>query len=169
MDHNISNFEKVYKAYAGRIRNIIFRMNGEDELDDLIQNTFIKIYQNLEKFKGESSIETWIYRIAVNTVKDYKKARSRKNWLSLFQPGYEVEIEVKDRTDRKIEVKEAYKLIRDKLSLKHQEVIILYSFEDLDISKISKILKIPEGTVKSRLHKAHNVLKRHIELEDYDE
>lgn len=169
MEYNISDFEKVYEAYSGRVRNIIFRMNGEDELDDLIQNTFIKIYQNLEKFKGESSIETWIYRIAVNTVKDYKKARSRKSWLSLFQPDHEVEVMIEDYTDKKIEIKEAYKLIRDKLSLKHQEVIVLYSFEDLDVSKISKILKIPEGTVKSRLHKVHNVLKRHVELEDYDE
>ncbi len=166
---DISQFEDIYESYQGQVRNIIFRMNGEDEIDDLVQNTFIKIYQNLEGFKSESSLKTWIYRIAINTVKDHKKARSRKNWLNLFQPGHEIDVEVNDQFDQKISLKEASKLIREKLSIKHQEVIILYSFEDLDIAAISKVLKIPEGTVKSRLFKAHKVLKKFVELEDYDE
>jgi RNA polymerase sigma-70 factor (ECF subfamily) len=141
-------------------------MNGEDEIDDLVQNTFIKVYQNLEEFKAESSLKTWLYRITINTVKDHKKARSRKNWLNLFQSGEEVDIKVNGHFDQKISIAEASVLIREKLSLKHQEVIILYSFEDLDIAAISEVLKIPIGTVKSRLFKAHKVLKQYVDLED---
>lgn len=165
---DISSFERIYEDYSSLVRSIIFRMNGEDEIDDLVQNTFIKIYEHLDSFKSQSSIKTWIYRITVNTVKDHIKARSRKGWLRLFEPGSEVPIKTYDQVDKKISIQEASKLIREKLPLKHQEVIVLYSFDDLDIATISKILKIPQGTVKSRLFKAHKVLKKYVELEDYD-
>lgn len=152
-------FNKLYEEYASLVRSIVFRMHGEDEIDDLVQNIFIKIYMNYESFKGDAKPKTWIYRIAVNTIKDHWRAKKRKSWLSLFTKDTKKEVEVEDEKDTKLEVKDALKLINELLSEKLKEVIVLYSFEDLNINEISEILKIPAGTVKSRLHKAHKILK----------
>lgn len=169
MQLKAEDFHLFYNEHCLLVRNIVYRLNGDDDIDDLVQSIFVKIYFHLDTFKGEAHIKTWIYRVSVNTVKDYWKVKSRKNWLSFFRNTELPEEGKSENYEKKLELSEVYSFIQRKLSPKLREVLILYSFEELNPKEIASILKIPEGTVKSRLHKAQSLLKKYRLLkEDYE-
>ena len=73
------SFRALYEKYQGIVRSVIFRIAGPQELDDLVQETFIRVWQSLSKFRGRSSLKTWVYRIATNLAYDYcRKNKKRK-------------------------------------------------------------------------------------------
>jgi RNA polymerase sigma-70 factor (ECF subfamily) len=70
--------EQVYRETAGFVRSAVYLMGGEQDLDDIVQETFVKVWKNLSRFEGRSSIRTWVYRIAVNTARQHWRGRSRR-------------------------------------------------------------------------------------------
>lgn len=169
-----AHFQKVYQEYQSLVRAVLFRACGEKDLDDLVQETFIKIFQGLKGFKGESNMKTWIYQIAINTARDYQRSQMRRRWLSFFGSTQENEsnkISPKEESvsnegdtynktsdSDKFEAKHDIEKLLQVLSPKLRETIILFSIDELSIEEISRILEIPEGTVKSRLSLAKQEL-----------
>lgn len=132
---------------------------------DMVQNTFIKCYENLESFRFESSIKTWLYRITINQCKDYlrswhfRKVQARnflESTIRSFFPSAE------DKMIKNTEQEEMKSLIFS-LPKNYREVIFLYYYKSLSINEIAELTQLNSNTVKSRLRRARQRLKILIE------
>lgn len=164
-------FDKLVSQYEKVVYRICHRFfNNENDALDASQEVFIKIYRNIEKFEGKSSLKTWIYRIASNTcITMSEKNKKEKNgllqnlvdwWNNFSQPTPE------DLTISSIERNLTQNVVRENIT-KIPEVyripVILKDIEGLPMEKISEILEIPVGTVKSRLNRGRRILHDKLE------
>ncbi len=142
-------FQTLYGQHASLVRAVLYNICGGEHLDDLVQETFIKIWKGLPGFKEDSNIKTWIYRIATNTALDWcrKNASVKTEYQLPDIPGGEGGEAVAIHADI---VKKC--LLR--LSAEQRAVVTLCIFEELTIKEAAESLRLPEGTVKSRLHYA---------------
>ncbi|MCF0149320.1 MAG: sigma-70 family RNA polymerase sigma factor [Clostridium sp.] len=127
--------------------------------EDAFQEVFIKVFNKLGSFKGESSEKTWIIRITINVCKDMMRSSWIKRVLltdKLKDKNVNIGIE-----SRIIKIEENKILFEEVMALsnKFKEVIILYYYHNCNTTEISKILNVAEGTVRSRLHRAREILK----------
>lgn len=160
---DIKAFEELIKAYEGKIYNMcLYTLHNKEDALDVTQEVFIKVYRSIGKFKGQSKLSTWIYRIAYNTCLDCLK--KRKEELS-----YEEAILVKEKEVGGVEgIIEARELIQDikgcimKLGDEFRTIILLRDIQGLSYREISEILNIQVGTVKSRLSRAREALKMEL-------
>lgn len=141
-------------------------LSDPDNIDDVVQDVFIKTYQNIRSFDSSKKFSSWIYRIAHNTYINALKKHSRGP-LYLFEFDTILSHTIVDNPiTREKEQKEMKELI-DKglqnLSPNYREVLVLYYLEELDYKEISDILRIPMGTVGVRLKRAKEELKRILE------
>lgn len=156
-------FNMLVEEYQQKIINISFAMLSDyEEACDAAQETFVKVYRNIGKFRGDSSLSTWIYRIAKNTCNDFLRKRKEK-FLSIDDE--DAKIQVKDDSyspEKKTEKKELGKLLEKaiaELDENSRTVLVLYEFENMSYDEIAKILDLPPGTVKSRLNRAREKLR----------
>jgi RNA polymerase sigma-70 factor (ECF subfamily) len=163
---DVSAFEVVVLKYQNRIYNLCRHMLGNaQDAEDAAQDSFIKAYRNLRNFTPDSSLYTWLYRIAVNTCLDYKK---RPFFESLFKSSDEGEefiaLDLPDelspeRLYESKQIGQALQMALKKLSPKLRTVIILKEMEGLSYEEISQVMDISMGTVKSRISRARDELK----------
>lgn len=154
-----SLFEGLVEDYMERIYNLCYYMTGEPEAArDLTQESFLRAYKALDKFRGESSYYTWLYKIALNRCRTYLKKRSREHNVSLddlqdagWDPAY-------DPPDNMLEIMSVRKAFAS-LDSEHREILLLFYFGELKYEEIAEALDIPMGTVKSRLSRAKSALK----------
>ena len=155
-------FGELVEKYQERLYGSIVRLFGVRDAEDVVQETFLKAFKKLDKFRGTSEFYSWIYRIGYNTAVDHYKLRMRTTSLDDFEentgthipgnePGPDKELEKKDR-GRQLQIALAA------LSQEHRTVIILREIESLSYDAIADLLSIPEGTVRSRLHRARACL-----------
>lgn len=166
---DIVAFDLLMNKYEKKIYNYCYRMlNNFEEAKDLTQEIFVKVFKNIEKFRGESSFYTWLYRIAHNLAIDFIRKRSRENVVSNDQVIYEDGPATRDFIDMNLnpemlaadkERKELVIYAINKLLPEYKEVIVLRDIQGLSVEETAKILKCAEGTVKSRLHRARFALK----------
>jgi RNA polymerase sigma-70 factor (ECF subfamily) len=157
---------KVAALAVGMLRN------REDALD-IVQDTFTKAYQSLDKFKGDSSFYTWVYRIGVNLCIDHQRRESR-----YVQPNPDMDDagdEVAPRTPEELERDEPFERAQsaeigtrlaeaiDELTPEHRAVILLREVDGLSYEEISQVLECPKGTVMSRLHYARRQLQARLQ------
>lgn len=158
-----SDFELIYNDYHKLVRSIIFRSLGSTEIDELTQVTFMKVFEKYDSLKEKDKLKSWICSITVNLIRDHIRKKSSVSWLSFFKvEDYEV-VDEKENLEALFELNDVVTEI-NKLSRSLKEVIVLYSFDELKLSEIAHILKIPLGTVKSRLHEARVLLKEQIKI-----
>lgn len=165
-------FNILVKRYEKKVFNILYLQLGPiNDLEDLAQEVFLRIFKNINKFRGEAQFSTWIYRIVLNLSYDYK--RKNKNIFSLNENIDEESQEVfeniipttEDDPEKTLERMELRMRIRKaikSLSKEYQEVLILREFEGLSYEEIAKILNCPMGTVESRLFRARDELRKKL-------
>lgn len=156
-DELILEFKEVYNQNKDYIRNVVFGMVRNESVDDLVQETFYKAWRSFHKFRNGSSHRTWLYRIAMNSVYDY--LRSNKNYVELC------DIELPDTNQSVSENAMLSNIIDCGIRLmgpKHREVFMLYYHMGHSISEIAKLLKVSEGTVKSRLYYARDSFTHYL-------
>jgi RNA polymerase sigma-70 factor, ECF subfamily len=148
-------FEKIVKKNTPRIYSMIYNMTNDYEIaKELTQEVFMNAWRGFGSFRGDSSVYTWLYRIALNTVFKYRRKQAReKNKISIddiknLASENNPEKYVVEKSDRRLIKNLIYKLPR-----KYQEVLLLKYYEDCDYSTIARTLEIPIGTVRSRLHR----------------
>ncbi len=156
-----------YKRMVHRLA-IQITKNHEDA-NDVMQETFIKVYQSIHTFRQEAAFETWVYRIAVNEALNFVKRRERRRESSLEtieESEYNTEVRRKAEIENNPEIQAEQAELRhwvtkavNSLSLKHRIVVILHELEGLTHAEIASILNCSEGTVRSRLHYARKQLK----------
>ncbi|MDD2353776.1 MAG: RNA polymerase sigma factor [Patescibacteria group bacterium] len=159
------DFFYIVEKYKKKLRLYIKRMINvrEEEVDDILQNVFIKVYLNLNDFDNKLSFSSWIYRIAHNEIIDnYRRFKARPQILDIdIRESNFKELRFDDDVLDKIIQEEKIEKINQAISslnLKYQEVIILKFVEERDYKEIADIIKKPLGTVASRLNKAKKEL-----------
>lgn len=168
-----SAFEELVKKYEKKIYNLAFRLTGNpDEAGDVLQETFLKTYHSLNRFKKEANFSTWLYRIALNIVLMKKRKEKGKVFESidtpLFTPEGEMIKEIPDwsnNPEAEIENKEVKNILNNALASLPEEyraVLILRDIQRLSNKEVSEILKISIPAVKSRLHRARLFLRSEV-------
>lgn len=154
------DFNSIYKKYKDAVYNYVFwRVYNEEDAIDITQEVFVKVFKGLESFKGKSSIKTWVFAIAHNTLINYLK---RKNFKEEDIENYFLSVEpLKDIQTKTLVLKAIEKLSND-----HREVIKLYYFDGFSYKEISELCGISIGTVKSRLNRGKEILREILE-KDY--
>ena len=173
---DLEAYDDLIRRYQERIYATIYHMTANHEdANDLAQDTFIKGYQAIGSFKGDSSFYTWIYRIAINKTINFLKQRKNKPHLSLNDLDVNAEHDpdmialVSDRTPRRdlalSELQERLNNAMQKLSEIHRLVVTLHDVQGLSHEEIGKIMDCNVGTVRSRLFYARQQLQAY--LSDY--
>lgn len=172
----LSAYDELVRRYQERIYATIYHMTGNHEdAGDLAQETFLKGFQAIKSFKGDSSFYTWLYRIAVNKTINHLKQRRNKTHLSLNDIDFHAENDpdfvalVSERTPRRdldlTELQERLNGAMMKLSPKHRLVVTLHDVQGMSHEEIGKIMDCNVGTVRSRLFYARQQLQAY--LSDY--
>lgn len=161
-NNDSSEFEELLRKYQHRIYNLCRYMVGNpQDAQDAAQDAFLKAYKNLRDFMPESSLYTWLYRIAVNTCLDYKRKTSvvtlRNECLSEEEPSGEPSPERKYESK---EISEAIQSALQKLPKKLRPAIVLRGIDGFSYEEIAEILHTSVGTVKSRISRARDELRR---------
>tara|TARA_Y100000310_G_scaffold223105_1_gene224899 strand:+ start:1559 stop:2131 length:573 start_codon:yes stop_codon:yes gene_type:complete len=153
----INRYEKKLTRYA---RKFLFK--NTTDLDDILQNIFIKAYKNIKSFDLKRKFSPWIYRIAHNELINHIKQKKPFFFpcfdLDVFWPHIIQENDFNDKIDRQIMRKNINKALKQ-LKPKYREIILLYYFEEFKYQEISDILKIPISTVGIRLKRAKKLIK----------
>lgn len=169
-------FHEVIERYKNKVYNYIFRMMGNsDDAEDLTQEVFIRLYTSIDSFRSQSSLSTWLFRIASNLCVDYfrRSKKRRAEAYSLDEPqghaGEEGTMpEVPDATFEPLRLLENQELgvqlqrALEQLPEKLRAVIVLHDIEDLPYEEIAQIVGCPLGTVKSRLFNARLQLRQKL-------
>lgn len=153
--------EELYRRFAPKMYAVCMRYaNNADDAQDLLQEGFIKVYRNLEKFRAEGSFEGWVRRVFVNTSIEHFR---RKNTLYSITEKEENVIEDSDITalDNLAE-KDIIALVQE-LSPGYRTVFNMYVIEGYSHKEIGKILGISEGTSKSQLARAKAILQKKVQ------
>jgi RNA polymerase sigma factor (sigma-70 family) len=169
-------YDDLVRRFQERIYATIYHMTANHEdANDLAQETFIKAYQAIATFKGDSSFFTWIYRIAVNRTINFLKQRRNKNNLSLNDLDLNAEHDpdlvalVSEKTPRRdaglAELQEKLNTAMQRLSETHRLVVTLHDVQGLPHEEIAQIMGCNVGTVRSRLFYARQQMQAY--LSDY--
>lgn len=147
---------QIVEKYSNRLlRTCYLILKDREEAEDVVQETFIKVFQKMDSFRENSGIYTWIYTIALNLTRD--RLRNKKDMLTLedeWAGNNDVEYEVEKGIDRELLRKELFEI-----NSLYREVLVLFYFEELSIKEISNMLNEREGTIKSKLSRGRNILK----------
>ncbi len=165
-------FEKLVTLYERKVYATAFRYTGnEHDAMDISQEVFIRVFRFIHTFNLESSFSTWIYRITVNVCKDHIRKRAARGELPLElvdEETGEYTVEISDSTYDPVELYEQAELrqeIRsaiDDLPDNYKEVVLLRDIGGLSYEEISQTLEIEVGTVKSRLSRARERLRKFL-------
>lgn len=163
-------YESIVKRYKDQLLNFVFRfLANEEEAEDVVQETFMRVYRNRFAYSRVAKFSTWIYTIAGNLARTELRRRKRRRLFSISDMGLEDrDYEISDEVfNPEIHVDSALQeeIIQreiSKLSPKFREVIILRDVQELSYEEISKIIRVPIGTVKSRVNRARLRLQNRL-------
>lgn len=163
-------FDELVVKYSPRLYGLIYHMtSNHEDTNDLLQDVFSKAYRSITNFRGNSSFYTWMHSIAVNMTINFLKKRNRRQHPSLNDPDSKIEndpdfIAATSNQDgtKQVSIHELQKKLNVammKLSEDHRMVVTMFDIQGMPHSEISRILKVSEGTVRSRLFYAHRQLQ----------
>jgi RNA polymerase sigma-70 factor (ECF subfamily) len=164
-------FRELVERYQRKIVAVAMGMvHNQDDALEIAQETFVKAYENLAQFKGESSFYSWLYRIAFNLAIDFQRREQRRPTVPLEERpgggGEDIEQPPGDRLPddpfKRIESKEVGERVLEaisELTPDHKAVILLREVEGLSYEEISRVMQCSKGTVMSRLHYARKKLQ----------
>ncbi|HVT40984.1 MAG TPA: RNA polymerase sigma factor [Gemmatimonadaceae bacterium] len=154
-------FERIYRRHAARVHSLARRLVGPGDADDGAQEVFIRVWEKLHLFRGDSAFGTWLHRLAINHLLG-RGASLRTRW------------------DREDEREDAHEMLAaphgagpgfsmdfenalERLAAGMREVFVLHDVEGYQHDEIARMLGIAEGTSKSQLHRARLILRRHLD------
>jgi len=162
---DVNSFSYLVEKYNKLVAHIVFRMiYNQTDREDICQDIFLKVYQNLPQFRGESKMSTWIGKISYNCCLNYinrkkpvVKNQSSQEWeempTEIPDPGWQTEQD--DRFNRiRTEI--------EKLPVQYRAILTLYHLEGMSYHEIGEVMNLPEGTVKSYLYRARQQLKEEL-------
>lgn len=167
---DVAAFDQLIRKYRERLFGVVYNLtSNREDTADLVQDAFIKAFQSINRFQGQSAFFTWLYRIAVNTALSHLRKNKLRTFFSLEKiqeddPSSKVLADLTDRSgaDRDAYLRELQEKLNEamqKLSIKHRTVITLFEIDGLSHAEIAEIMECSKGTVRSRLHYAKQFLQ----------
>ena len=171
-------FNEIVRAYSDRVYNLVLRLVGSpSEAEDLAQEVFVTVFKSIESYRGEAKLSTWILRIAANHSKNRIKYLSRRRTSGQELRDGTDATETADEgkapaqahfaaPDVMLEAAETERIMQAAIAQLDEEqrlLVVLRDVEELSYEEIVEITGLPEGTVKSRLHRARMALKDLLE------
>jgi RNA polymerase sigma-70 factor (ECF subfamily) len=176
--HDEQAFNELVRTYERRVFGLVLRMlNSREEAEDLAQEVFVQIFKAIDQFRGDSKLSTWIYRIAINLCKNRSKYLQRRHVhqqddieafgdrapMSTAKGTTAGSIARPDDMLVGMQVERVVQHAIAQLEPDFREALILRDVEDLSYEEIGQITGLPDGTVKSRIHRARAQLRAFIE------
>ncbi len=171
------DFGRLYAEYKPRIRRYVARLVGEPDAEDLTQTVFLKASQALKDFRGESTLSTWIYRIATNTAADWMRSPSFRRAIQWVPPDVPFDAEradyateehgrlpLADQALVRREMNQCIRQVVDGLPPDYRDAITLSDIEGLKNAEIAERLGVSVDTIKIRLHRARGMLRKAMEI-----
>jgi RNA polymerase sigma factor (sigma-70 family) len=173
-DGDAGAFDQLVVKYTPRLYGLVYNMtSNHEDTNDLLQDIFSKAYKSIGGFRGKSSFYTWIHSIAVNMTLNFLKKRGRRFHLSLDDVDASIQndkefLELTQTSSpvREADLSELQRRLNEammKLSDEHRAVVTMFHIQGMPHAEISKILKVSEGTVRSRLFYANRQLQNYLD------
>lgn len=175
-DRDEQAFRELMVEHRDKVYNLTLRMLGNRaEAEDVAQEVFIQVFKTIDTFREESKLSTWLYRVAVNLCKNRIKYLARRQDRNKDQLDETTEAAASSavaapggppaRPDRAVEGAQIEKVLQEAIATldeDHRVLVVLRDIEDLSIEEICAITGLPDGTVKSRLHRARLALRKKV-------
>lgn len=153
-------FERLYRLHSARIYSLVRRMVGGDgDADELVQDAFVRAWQRLSTFRGESAFGTWMHRLTVNLVLNWQKSRNRGHKLFDDDAMIDMQSARRETPEAAMDLETALKL----LPKGARQIFVLHDVEGFKHEEIAEMLEITSGTSKAQLHRARMLMRRHLE------
>jgi RNA polymerase sigma-70 factor (ECF subfamily) len=153
-------FDEIVATHQRRISNLVYRQIGwSNEVDDVVQDVFVCVLQNLYRFRGQAKFSTWLTRIAVNQCRSHLRRRMfRIRSLPRVLERFKTTLESNQRSNSEEKHEEIRQAVRS-LPARYREPIVLRYFEQLSVPEIGEVLGLSTNTVEVRLSRARRKLK----------
>lgn len=161
-------FEELIRQYEKKVYTLCFRMCGNSEdAEEAAQDAFLALWRGIDRFRQESSLSTWIYRLATNACIDTLRRRKKQSGsVSLDDEELFVDaVDTSPQPQETVEHREAQKLLQEGLSAfpeEYRKVLILREIEGLSYTEIAESASIELGTVKSRISRGRSLLRNFL-------
>ena len=170
-------FHEMVRLYQHKVFNLVFRMIGNrEEAEDVAQEVFVTVWKAIDSFRGDSKLSTWLYRIAANQCKNRIKYLGRRSYGAtgqleesealIHQAQPSLLAPHTDGPEQVLQGRQTQRLLEEGIAAldeDHRALLVLRDVEELSYQEIASITALPEGTVKSRIHRARLALKEHLE------
>jgi RNA polymerase sigma-70 factor (ECF subfamily) len=156
---DVRAFERLYRAHLPRVHGLVRRMCAGRDVDELTQDVFVRVWQKLSSFRGESAFSTWLHRLAVNVViEKFRTDAARRQRLHDGEEIFET-LPARPRTgDLSMDLDAALEKLPDGA----REIFVLHDVEGYKHHEIASLLEISAGTSKAQLHRARMMLRKHL-------
>jgi len=166
-------FKDLFDSNVTLVHNVCFRMLGDrQDAEDVTQEVFFEAYKSLKRFRFESKLSTWLYRIAVNRSLNHQRKRKLERWLSLDFEASEDRAQnmafhgtAADAPDSMVEKKDTERIVQEaigKLPKRQRTALLLHRYDDLPYQEIAKIMDVTVASVESLLHRAKQTLAKNL-------
>lgn len=153
-------FERLYRLHVARIHALTRRMMGTDEATELTQDIFVRAWQKLGTFRGESAFGTWLYRLAVNVILSRRAQLAIRRGRMNEDPETLALLPARAGTsDHRLDFERAIERLPEGARM----VFVLHDVEGYTHEEIAVFLEVTSGTTKAQLHRARMILRRHLE------
>lgn len=152
-------FEAVYRAHLPRVHSLVRRMTAGRDADELTQDVFVRLWQKIGSFRGDSSFSTWLHRLAVNVV--IERFRSDQSRRQRLRDGEDI-FEMLPAPAQTRDIGMDFEAALEKLPDGAREIFVLHDVEGYKHHEIATLLEISPGTSKAQLHRARMMLRKHL-------
>jgi RNA polymerase sigma-70 factor, ECF subfamily len=153
-------YERIYRRHVARIHSLVRRMvGGEADADEVTQDVFVRAWDRLGTYRGEAAFSTWLHRLAVNVVLNWRKSAARTRHR--FDDGASVDVVPtrRDAAAERMDLEDAIAMLPPGA----RQVFVLHDVEGYQHAEIAGLLSVTEGTTKAQLHRARMLLRGYLE------
>ena len=156
---DVRAFEELYRLHLPRVHGLVRRMTAGRDADEITQDVFVRVWQKLGTFRGDSSFATWLHRLAVNVVIErFRSDQTRRAKLHDGEDVFEMLPAPAETRDLGMDFETALEKLPDGA----REIFVLHDVEGHKHHEIATLLGISPGTSKAQLHRARMILRRHL-------
>ncbi|TDI98021.1 MAG: sigma-70 family RNA polymerase sigma factor [Caldithrix sp.] len=156
---------ELYQLYKDRVFNIAYRMaNSQQDAEDITQMAFVRVFQKIDSFRGDSAFSSWVYRLTVNICINHFRREKRKKELVVHELSeLATNLKILKTNEQTSKMKPFLEKAIRALPAGYRMIFVLYDIEGYKHEEIAEMMNISEGTSKSQLHKARKELKQYLE------
>ena len=156
---DVRAFEQLYRTHLARVHSLVRRMAGGRDADELTQDVFVRVWQKLDTFRGESAFTTWLHRLTVNVVIErFRTETARRQRLRDGEDVFQLLPAPRQTADLAMDFETAMLKLPDGA----REIFVLHDVEGYKHQEIAELLDISPGTSKAQLHRARMMLRKHL-------